>query len=162
MLTAPIIRVEVLDFIEPLTTFAHGVKLLLKYNDVSFTCNYVYPPFLYTGKEPNLAQLVAEHDGKYRSIFKPGSTLEVEAYLHETASDHRVGRLRTDPAKDIKELALLDWEIKGKVLSEVNDEEVLVDCGIPLVSFCNSTMIKPGDFISAIGELRLFPVKNPL
>jgi hypothetical protein len=44
----------------------------------------------------------------------------------------------------------------------MEEEEVLVDCGIPLVCFCNSSLIKPGDYINAIGELRLFPVRTTL
>mgnify|MGYP006433311843 CR=1 FL=1 len=117
-------EVEVIEFIDPLTTFADGVKLRLQTKDkIVFTCNYNYSPFYYKTNWWNRKKLNAEYNKKYREIFFKGKNLIVEATLDETSSDHCVIETAPTSKNLVKEYAELDWEVIGEVKSR----------GIPII-----------------------------
>jgi hypothetical protein len=148
-------EVEVIEFIDPLTTFADGVKLRLQTKDkIVFTCNYNYSPFYYKTNWWNRKKLNAEYNKKYREIFFKGKNLIVEATLDETSSDHCVIETAPTSKNLVKEYAELDWEVIGEVKSKVVEEEVLIFCGFSVVAFSNK-QLKIGEKYKWQGELRV-------
>ena len=150
-LDMPIVKVQVVRFIEVLTVFAWGAKVAFRAGDVTFTTNCS----VHLG---DLNLLSREADAAVAAYFAPGRTFDVELGLSDAASDHNVTVLDPSTPSSIRELAQLDWEIHGITTSAVEEEEVLIDCGVPMLAFWSGEPMPRGTHARWTGEIRAYIV----
>lgn len=155
-LLAPAFEVEVVEFLEALIVFADGVKLRLRYGGIQFAANYCS----FSAMEYELGQPfrpIEERQRIYHDQFPPGRVLSVQAYLDDcsAAVGFNVKKLPDPSARSIVDYAQLDWRVVGEVVSGPLNDELLVDCGIPILTFGHPDL-HVGDWGEWTGELRLW------
>lgn len=152
-LSDPIVLVRVENFLGLLTVFAWGAKVAFRAGNMRFTANCSNPI-------PGLNLLTKEAEAESAAYFTPGRELLVELSLFDAATDHVVTILEQPESPYVKELAELDWEVQGTTTSEVDEEYVLIDCGIPMLAFWTGDPVPIGTHARWKGEIRAYVVKN--
>ena len=140
------IDVEIVKLEKLLIVFADGARLVLRYNDIEFSCNFCD------------TSLFDPYD-TYENVSKvldPGKKFRVMVELTETSTAHYAKKLSSPILPEIQEVYELDWIIKGKTISDSMDELILVDCGIPILAFSNEEMNKKGEYGEWFGELKVW------
>jgi hypothetical protein len=155
-LLAPAFEVEVIEFLAPLIVFADGVKLRLRHDGIQFSANYCsFSAMEYELSQP--ARPTEERLRIYHDHFPRGKKLLVQAFLDDcsAAKGSNVRKRSQATERSIVDYAQLDWKVVGKVVAGPVNDELLVDCGIPILTFGHSDL-QVGDWGEWIGELRLW------
>ncbi|HMY17091.1 MAG TPA: hypothetical protein PKA58_12275 [Polyangium sp.] len=153
-LSDPIVLVRVEKYHKLLTVFAWGAKVTFRAGDVSFTANCSNPI-------GGLNLLAPEAEERAAAYFTPGRELLLELSLFDAASGHVATVLEQPVESQIREIDELDWEVHGVTTSEVDEEQVLIDCGVPMLAFWNGDPVPAGTYARWTGEIRAYVVKNP-
>jgi hypothetical protein len=145
-LTPISIDVEIVNFEKLLTVFAHGARLVLKYKDFEFSCNFC---------DNSIFDPLDTYENASKKLYI-GRKFKVVAELSETSAGHYVKKLSSPVLPEIQDEYELDWTIKGKTISDSVDESVLVDCGIPILTFSNEVIFQNGEYGEWFGELKVW------
>ncbi len=140
------IDVEIVKLEKLLIVFADGARLVLRYNDIEFSCNFC---------DTSLFDPYDTYENVSKVLY-PGKKFRVMVELTETSTAHYAKKLSSPILPEIQEVYELDWIIKGKTISDSMDELILVDCGIPILAFSNEEMNKKGEYGEWFGELKVW------
>lgn len=140
------IDVEIVKLEKLLIVFADGARLVLRYNDIEFSCNFC---------DTSLFDPYDTYENVSKVLY-PGKKFRVMVELTETSTAHYAKKLSSPILPEIQEVYELDWIMKGKTISDSVDELILVDCGIPILAFSNEEMNKKGEYGEWFGELKVW------
>lgn len=145
-LTPIAIDVEIVKLEKLLIVFADGARLVLRYNEIEFSCNFC---------DTSLFDPYDTYENASK-VFYPGRKFRVIVELTETSTAHYAKKLSSPLFPEIQEVYELDWIIKGKTISDSVNELILVDCGIPILAFTNEEMNQKGEYGEWFGELKVW------
>ncbi|MBK6607629.1 MAG: hypothetical protein IPQ05_16895 [Leptospiraceae bacterium] len=140
------IDVEIVKLEKLLIVFADGARLVLRYNDIEFSCNFC---------DTSLFDPYDTYENVSKVLY-PGRKFRVMVELTETSTGHYAKKLSSPILPEIQEVYELDWIMKGKTISDSVDELILVDCGIPILAFSNEEINQKGEYGEWFGELKVW------
>ena len=140
------IDVEIVKLEKLLIVFADGARLVLRYNEIEFSCNFC---------DTSLFDPYDTYENVSK-VFYPARKFRVIVELTETSTAHYAKKLSSPVFPEIQEVYELDWIIKGKTISDSVNELILVDCGIPILAFSNAEMNQKGEYGEWFGELKVW------
>lgn len=152
-LSDPIVLARVERFHGLLTVFAWGAKVTFRAGNTSFSVNCFDPL-------PHLDLLSGDAEEQMAAYFVPGREFLLDLSLFDAADGHVATVLEKPEPPYMRELAELDWEVQGVTTSDVEEEEVLIDCGVTLLAFWNGDPVPKGTCARWTGEIRAYIVKN--
>ena len=140
------IDVEIVKLEKLLIVFADGARLVLRYNDIEFSCNFC---------DTSLFDPYDTYENVSKVLY-PGRKFRVMVELTETSTAHYAKKLSSPVFPEIQEVYELDWIMKGKTISDSVDDLILVDCRIPILAFSNKEMNQKGEYGEWFGELKVW------
>ncbi len=138
--------VEIVRLEKLLTTYAHGARVIFKYNELEFSGNFC---------DTSLFDPFDTIEAANRELY-PERKLFVFVDFNETANGHYAKKISAPVSSEIIEVAELDWRIRGKTLSNAYQGSIRVDCGIPLLAFSSEQINKKGEYGEWLGELKVW------
>ncbi len=140
------IKLKIVKLEKLLTTFAHGAKVIFKYNELEFSGNFC---------DTSIFDPYDTIEAASRELY-PGRELFVFVDFNETANGHYAKKINSPVSSEIVEVADLEWRIRGKTLCNAYQGSIMVDCGIPLLAFSSDRINKKGEFGEWLGELKVW------
>ena len=160
--------IKILKHIERISGWGLGELVLVEHNNLSFDAYFCDMVISNLGiiEYPGHDKDADKENDKY---FSRGKVMEVVAHFHVFGGDKDIEIMPDNIPGSIDcrdgchgGSSGGEWSITGATISEVEDDTVMLDCGIPVLCTSENRIegVPTGTILSMTGELQLIPTKG--